>query len=99
VIPAIRNIDPDGLVIVGTPTWSQDVDTAAADPLTYAIHFYVCTHGQSLRDKVSVALSQGAAIFSTEFGLSSGDDGACEDETTTWLNFFDNNNISWANKR
>ena len=38
--------DSDAIIIVGTPTWSQDVDKAAASPLSYdnamyALHFYV----------------------------------------------------------
>lgn len=49
VISAIRQNDPDNIIIVGTPTWSQDVDAAAKDPLTqsnimYAFHFYAATH-------------------------------------------------------
>lgn len=104
VIPVIRERAPESLVIVGTPTWSQDVDIAAGDPLNfnniaYAVHFYSCTHGQFLRDKVSTALSQGVAVFSTEWGNSeaTGDGEVCIGETDVWLDFFDQNNISWVN--
>lgn len=50
VISAIRAIDPDNLIVVGTPTWSQDVDVAAADPIAgtniaYTLHFYAGTQG------------------------------------------------------
>lgn len=34
VIPVIRKYAPNAIVIVGTPTWSQDVDIAAQDPIT-----------------------------------------------------------------
>ena len=34
VIPIIRKNTKDALIIVGTPTWSQDVDIAAEDPVT-----------------------------------------------------------------
>ncbi|MBN1409799.1 MAG: cellulase family glycosylhydrolase [Spirochaetales bacterium] len=34
VIQAIREIDPDNIIVVGTPTWSRDVDIAAEDPIT-----------------------------------------------------------------
>jgi endoglucanase len=34
VVNAIRAIDPDNLIIMGTPTYSQDVDLAAASPVT-----------------------------------------------------------------
>ncbi len=33
VVAAIRAVDPDNLIILGTPTYSQDVDVAAADPV------------------------------------------------------------------
>src|SRR5690606_41644798 len=55
---------PDNLIIVGTPTWSQDVDVASNDPITgysniaYTLHFYAGTHGQFLRDKASTARSE-----------------------------------------
>jgi endoglucanase len=34
VVGAIRAIDPDNLIIVGTPNWSQNVDEASLDPIT-----------------------------------------------------------------
>lgn len=51
VIPVIRKNDPDNIIIVGTGTWSQDVNDAADDQLKdanvmYALHFYAGTHGQ-----------------------------------------------------
>ena len=72
VIDKIRNIDPDNLIVVGTPTWSQDVDVASADPINrsniaYTLHFYAGTHGQSYRDKAQVALNNGIALFVTEW--------------------------------
>ena len=32
VVSAIRAADPDNIIVLGTPTWSQDVDVAAAEP-------------------------------------------------------------------
>ncbi|HEY1407216.1 MAG TPA: glycoside hydrolase family 5 protein, partial [Spirochaetota bacterium] len=74
VIPAIHAGDPDALIIVGTSTWSQDVDIAAENPLAYknilyAFHFYSGTHTQPLRDKVEAA-SHRIALFSSEWGNS-----------------------------
>ncbi|GFN30086.1 cellulase family glycosylhydrolase [Paenibacillus xylaniclasticus] len=104
VITAIRAIDPDNIIIVGTPTWSQDVDHAADNPLPfsnimYSLHFYAGTHGQYLRDKVNYALNKGIAIFSTEWGTSTatGDGGPYLSESTQWLNFLDSKKISWVN--
>ena len=50
VIAAIRAIEKDAVIIVGTPRWSQNVDDAADDPifgydnLMYTLHFYAGTH-------------------------------------------------------
>ncbi len=106
VIRAIRQNDPDNLIIVGTPNWSQDVDAAAADPITissniaYTLHFYAANvYHRQLRDKASAALSQGIPLFVTEWGTvdASGDGGVDEAETRTWMTFMKNNNISHAN--
>lgn len=104
VIPVIRNNSPRSVILVGTPTWSQDVDLAAADPLSfgnimYVCHFYAGTHFAFLREKVSTALSKGAPIFVTEWGTSdaSGNGGVFTKEAATWLSFLAQHKISWAN--
>jgi len=105
VIKEIRAIDPDNLIIVGTPTWSQDVDVASQDKITaysniaYTLHFYAGTHKQSLRDKAQTALNNGIALFVTEWGSvnADGDGGVNATETATWLNFLKTNGISHAN--
>ena len=95
---------PRAVILVGTPTWSQDVDLAAADPLSfgnimYVCHFYAGTHFAFLREKVSTALSKGAPIFVTEWGTSdaSGNGGVFTKEAATWLSFLAQHKISWAN--
>jgi endoglucanase len=109
VVAAIRAVDPDNLIVLGTPTYSQDVDKAAADPvagtnLLYTLHFYACTHKQPLRDKANTAISMGLPLFVTEFGatpadggvVKSGDNDVCEGETNTWFTWMAANNISGA---
>ncbi|WP_326979663.1 glycoside hydrolase family 5 protein, partial [Cellvibrio mixtus] len=105
VIKEIRAIDPDNLIIVGTPSWSQDVDVASQDKITgysniaYTLHFYAGTHKQWLRDKAQTAMNNGIALFVTEWGSvnADGDGGVDTAETTTWLNFLKTNGISHAN--
>ncbi|HEY7883661.1 MAG TPA: glycoside hydrolase family 5 protein [Cellvibrionaceae bacterium] len=105
VIAAIRAVDPDNLIIVGTPTWSQDVDVASNDPITgfdniaYALHFYAGTHTQFLRDKASTAMNNGIALFATEWGTvnANGDGDVALEETLEWMAFFKDNQISHAN--
>jgi endoglucanase len=104
VINAIRAIDPDNLIIVGTPNWSQDVDAASRDPISganiaYTLHFYAGDHGQWLRDKAQTALNNGIALFVTEWGSvrASGDGGVSEAETWAWVDFMKAKGISNAN--
>lgn len=80
VVKAIRAEDPDNLIILGTPNWSQKVDEAAADPvagtnLLYTLHFYSCTHFEWLRTLGDKALAAGVALFVTEFGATDADGG------------------------
>ncbi|MBI4940284.1 MAG: cellulase family glycosylhydrolase [Actinobacteria bacterium] len=105
VLASIRTHDPDNVVILGTPTWSQDVDQAAASPvkgknLMYTLHFYSCTHGADLRAKADRARAAGLPLFITEWGASNADgglDGAvCESAATAWLNWAKKYRISWT---
>jgi len=105
VIKAIREEDPDNLIVVGTPNWSQDVDDASKDPITsyqniaYTLHFYAGTHTQYLRDKAKTALNNGIALFATEWGTvnASGDGEVAESETQHWMDYLNDNNISHVN--
>ena len=104
VISAIRENDPDNIIIVGTPNWSQDVDAVLENPLEgenimYTLHFYAGSHGQELMDKAQTAIDGGLPVFCTEWGTStdSGGGGVFYDETYAWMDFLDENSISWCN--
>jgi endoglucanase len=105
VIPVIRKYDPDNIIIVGTPVWSQRVNDAADNPITgydnimYALHFYSGTHRGWLRDVAKDAIEQGIPLFVTEFGTpdSSGDGAVDTEETLLWFSFMKEYNISFAN--
>ena len=104
LVTSIRQYDPDNIIICGTKTWSQDVDEAAANPVTgsniaYTLHFYANTHKQFLRDKAALALSRGAALFVTEYGTTdaSGNGAVNPGETATWWAFLDANKIGHCN--
>lgn len=104
IIPIIRKNAPDAIIIVGTPTWSQDVDVAAADPITdqtnlmYAVHFYAATHKDDLRNKVQSALDSGLPIFVSEFGLcdASGNGSIDYDQSNAWFDLINDRNLSYA---
>jgi endoglucanase len=102
MITAIRAVDPDGLVIVGSPSWSQDVDIAAADPLdfpgvAYTLHYYAATHGQELRDKADAAVARGLALLITEFGTveATGNGPLDVAESRRWWDWAEANCIGW----
>ena len=104
VIPIIRKNAKDALIIVGTPTWSQDVDIAADDPITgydnimYAVHFYAATHTDNIRNKVTTALSKGLPIFVSEFSIcdASGNGAIDYDQAEKWFDLIDADNLSYA---
>ncbi len=104
VIAAIRSNDPDNIIIVGTPHYSQDVDVASLNPIDgenimYSVRFYAGSNGQELRDKVQMALDNGVAVFCTEWGTTrEGGRGVLfYEESMEWLDFFDEKGISWCN--
>ncbi len=107
IIPVIRQQDPDNVIVVGSPKWDQDVDVAAADPLTgysnlaYSFHFYASdpNHAAKLRGKAEKAMSNGLALMVTEWGVGESDgDGAFDQERNrVWLDWMEQHQLSWAN--
>lgn len=104
VIPLIRKNDKDAIIIVGTPTWSQDVDIAANDPVSgysnimYTLHFYAATHKGDLRAKLETARSKGLPIFISEFSIcdASGNGSIDYDSAAEWFDLINKYHISYA---
>ena len=103
VIPVIRE-NSNNIIIVGTPTWSQDVDSVINNELKYenimyALHFYSGTHKDYLRDKAMKAMNNNIPIFISEFGISdaSGNGGIYIDEANKWFDFINKYNLSYVN--
>jgi endoglucanase len=103
VISAIRAIDKNNIILVGSPHWDQDVDIAAADPITgytnlmYSLHYYAATHKQDLRDKADAALKKGLPLFISESaGMEATGDGKInKEEWQKWINWSERRKISW----
>lgn len=103
VIPVIRNNNSDAVVLVGTPTWSQEIDKAMADPLgfdniMYTLHFYADTHRDYLRERLKTALDAKVPVFVSEFGIcdASGNGAINEYEADKWVALMEEYDISWC---
>ena len=101
VIQVIREIDPDNLIIVGSPEWSQRVDLVAEDPITtfsniaYSLHFYTLYHQDWLRERATDAINNGIPIFVTEWGSKGYS--MTDLEANKWMNWCYLNKISHVN--
>ncbi len=106
VIKTIRQYDKINVIVVGSPRWDQDVDIAAADPITgfdnlvYSFHFYASdpNHQEKLRAKAELALKLGIALFVTEWGVgeSNGNGEFNREKTAVWMEWMEKNRLSWA---
>lgn len=102
IIPVIRANDPDSVIIVGTPTWSQEIDKAASSPLQfdnlmYTLHFYADTHTDWLRDRMEKCIKGGLPVFISEFGMcdASGNGNVNEWQSEQWKGLIDKYNVSY----
>lgn len=104
VIPVIREHAPDAVILVGTPNWSQDVDQAAADPITgydnlmYTLHYYAATHKEDLRSRMMSAIDAGLPVFVSEYGIcdASGNGALDIDEANRWRETLDQYGVSYV---
>lgn len=103
VIPVIREQKPDAVILVGTPTWSQEIDKAAVSPLTfdnvmYTLHFYAGTHKDDLRNRLETCAQNNLPVFVSEFGMcdASGNGANDFDSTTKWLDLLNKYQISFC---
>jgi endoglucanase len=104
VIKAIREHDPDNIILVGNPHWDQDIHLVADSPiegfdnLMYTVHFYAATHKQELRDRCQYALDKNIPIFISESaGMAANGDGPINyKEWHKWIDFMKANKISWV---
>ena len=104
IIPKIRAIDPDTVIICGTPNWSQLGADVVANQLSYAnvmyaFHFYSATHATSKLTPYVGSLP----IFCTEWAASTSSGNGTLDtaNATNFLNIMGGSNsagvkISWC---
>ncbi|MCR5650210.1 MAG: cellulase family glycosylhydrolase [Lachnospiraceae bacterium] len=103
IIPVIRALDPDALILVGTPDYSKDLYDAVRNPLDfdnimYTLHFYSGTHWEDLRMEYLSAKQAGLPVFISECGLSeaSGTGDVNYSFASVWFSMLESNKASYA---
>ncbi len=103
VIPVIREQDPDAVILVGSPDWSKDLDSVAADPLPYenilyTMHFYSATHKAEYMERTQRRSQSGLPIFVSEFGVTaaSGDQPRDMESADLWIELLEREHISYC---
>ncbi len=101
VIPVIRNVDSDAIILVGTPEWSSELESVQDDPLNfknimYTYHFYAASHKDDARAELESALEAGLPVFISEYGLVSADGNGSVDtkEAKKWYDLIDEYKLS-----
>ena len=112
VIPAIRQYDSQGIILVGTPNYSGTPWDVLSNPLSgtnaynvmYTYHFYSGSHYlSSVRSNMENVLAN-VPLFISEWGTSnySGNGGNDYTSAQTWMDFLAGGNssgikVSWTN--
>ncbi len=106
IIPVIRNIDSDSIVIVGTPSWSHNVDEVVGSELEhsnimYTSHMYASTLNSDRMNRLKTAVENNIPVIVTEFGTAvtgwGTQDGLLLENSNIIANYMEENNISWCN--
>lgn len=104
LIKAIREHDPDNIILVGSPHWDQDIHIVADSPiegfsnLMYTVHFYAATHKKELRDRADYAIGKSIPVFVSECaGMEASGNGPIDYESwDAWIDWMETNQISWV---
>ena len=103
VIPVIRANDDDAIILVGTNTWSQDINEVVGNQINdknvmYVVHFYAASHGDYLRDRVQSAIDSGIPVFISECSIcdASGNGGIDYDSAEKWLSMIERDHIPYV---
>lgn len=104
VIPVIRSISPEAIVLVGTPKWSSDVLAVLDDPLAhenvmYTYHLYTGDTDYDFTYKLDRMRSMGLPVFVSEWGVGSeSKKGELDlEEAKAFIRYMDDNMLSWTN--
>jgi len=102
VIKSIRKYSTN-LVLVGTPSWDQEVDVVVgsaltADNVAYVLHFYANHSFRELSSRINNVRSAGYPVFVSEYGTADSDGVGPHNASVsdTWMSFLNSNNISYC---
>ena len=110
IIPTIRAIDPDSVILLGTHGWGSlgisdggspnDVinNQVNASNIMYTFHFYAGSHGTNYLNALSTAADR-IPVFVTEFGTqtASGDGANNFARSQQYMDLMAQKKISWTN--
>lgn len=107
VIPIIRKYS-DNLILVGSPEWSSHPEQCATAGIqdskknfACTLHFYAASHSASgdYPKRAKDAMDAGIPVFASEWGTvnASGDGDPNQGESQSWVNWMNQNGVSWAN--
>ena len=102
VIPIIKKNNSDSIIIVGTPTWCQDLTSPRSNPIKgysnimYSCHFYAKSHTDANRKEMITAIKSGLPVFVTEYGFTdyTGDGDVDYNQAKKWTTVLDKYNVS-----
>ena len=103
VINAVRENNPDCIVIVGVPNNGLDINAVSESWLEFENIIYGCrvfsgSNKQEMRDNISLLLDEEACVFITEWSFCTEylKGGIFRNESEKWALFLEANGISWC---
>jgi len=104
VIPVIRRLSPNAIVLVGTPQHSSDVLAVMESPLDeanimYTYHLYTGFGENDFGPKLDAMRAAGLPVFVSEWGLSTdAETGILDvDEARVFIDYMRTHSLSWVN--
>ncbi len=102
IIPDIRSISPDSIILVGTPKYDSDIDVVIGETLNYknimyTHHTYSESVNLSTLEKVRKVLNAGIPVFETEWGftdVSKEETSVIDAQTNAYYRFLNKYNLS-----
>lgn len=103
VITAVRENNPDSIVIVGMPDKGRDFNNVSESRLEFENIIYGCrifsgSDKQEMRDRITTLLEYETCVLVTEWSFCTDDykGGIFEKESDKWAEFMSENQISWC---